>query len=188
MLRLIFLLIQARLQALTLTDGTTKLFNEVDRFTNQYDLREPDKQMLAVPACYIQFTDSQFEGAGAGAQYLPQIIRLHIVTLAGSNLQRYNTGPSGPPAHDQILDLAYIGIQGHRAKASDLPALASLANTPQDFEVFNACTRKAIYPDYDGGHIIVTILDFKTLAFDPAAIKHYTKVMAQLNAVHDSSI
>lgn len=187
MITLPILLLKSRIKSLTLPNAATPLFKEVEYYMSQYDLREPEKQMVAVPACYIEFMDAQFDSVSGGGQYLPLSFRLHIVTLAASTLQRFSIGTSGPLAHQQVVDMAYIGIQGYQAKASNLPELASFAGTPQDFQVLNSCTRTAIYPNYDGGHIIVTVLAFKTLAFDPAAVKQYTKVLAQLSVTPGTS-
>jgi hypothetical protein len=181
MIRLIFLLLQARLKSLTLPGSETKLLKEVEWFFNQYDLREPEKQMLAVPACYIEFTDSDFSAGSGGQQYMPQNFRLHIVTLIGGLQQRVTPVPSGAMAHHQVVDAVYTGIQHFSGKASDVPELASLSNTAFDFQVLNACNRTNISPNNDGGHILTTILTFKALCFDPAAVKNYAKVAATLN-------
>jgi hypothetical protein len=180
MLRLIYLLLVARLKTLTLPGPETPLLKEVTWFTNQYDLREPEKQIMAVPACYIEFMDASFSSNSGGGQYLPQSFRLHIVTQLGG-MGQLIAPVSSPLAHHQIVDAVYAGIQGFKGKASDIPVLADLLNTPQDFQVLNSCNRDSINPDYDGGHIITTILTFKTLAFDPAAIKHYSSIAATLN-------
>lgn len=181
MIRLLYMLLRAKLQSLTLPGLETVLLKEVEWFQNQYDLREPEKQMLAVPACYIEFTDSDFTNNANGAQYMPQNFRLHIVTLIGGLQQRINPMPTGALAHHQIVDEVYVGIQKYAGKASDIPALAEYAGTTSDFQVINSCNRTGISPNYDGGHIMVTILSFKALCFDPAAVKHYSKVQATLN-------
>lgn len=177
--RLLFLFLRAKLLSLALPDSSSPLLREVDWYFGQDNLDDPEAPMFAVPACYIEFLPADFARQSGGGQLLRQQFRLHLVTQVGS-YDQVTQAINGPMAHHELLDYLYISIQGLGAKASDLPELADLVNTTDDFVLMNQINRTGIEPGYDGTMLLKTSLTFEALCFDPAAIKNYQTISARL--------
>ncbi|MES2732874.1 MAG: hypothetical protein V4714_14060 [Bacteroidota bacterium] len=168
MLKFIFLLLEQRLLSLP-------ELREVDWFNNQYAPSEEEEVMYAAPAAYLEFlsiTDLQTEGRKAQKGTVP--FRVHVVTeLFTDNDNRFK---SAALEHYDIVNLVSKQLLGHSALLSDLPDYAAIQNTPGDQQVYNSVTRTGIIPDHKRSHLMLTVMDFSTVAIDFSAAKVFTKI------------
>lgn len=181
MFNLVYLLLEQKLKSLVATDQTT-LLRHVDRYRAQYELNQTDKQLPSVPACLIEFNQADLRSNKGGAQLIQMPITLHIVTMASSSQQQMvSAAVHKNQSHEDLVEQIYLALQGSRAAAKDLAALASLPDT-DNFQVYNTLNRTGYEQSLDYLPLLVTQLSFETLAFDPAAVPKYQVVQATLKA------
>jgi hypothetical protein len=132
-----------------------------DWFNHQYEDTDPENRQegdFAYPAVFIEFQPYQPSSHGRHVQKAEITFRLHLVTIS------YAHSRAGLPEQSQALehlDLAsqlYAAFQGWSYKDT------------QGRQVLNTCTRTNVTPDHNQTNQVVNIQDFRTLAFDFAAV------------------
>jgi hypothetical protein len=178
--RILYILLRQRLQALRIEGTDVPTFKEVEWFRDQVDINDSENPMFGIPACYIEFLPNDFLEGGVSSQNARQEIRLHIVTMIGTLDERVDRTIGNEPYHHQIADQVFTQIQGYHAKASDIPSLASLAGTEDDFWAFNSWQRTTVNTSPNTLPFLVTTMEFKCLAFDPSKLRNWQTISAAL--------
>lgn len=185
MFNLVYLLLAQKLNSLQ-TATATPLLRQVDRYRGQYELNATENQMQSLPACLVEFNQADMSSIAGGGQLIRMPLTLHIISMASTAPgQLVAAQPHNGTSHEGIVEQVYLTMQNHRATAKDLPALSSLPDA-ENFQVFNTLNRTAYTQSFDYLPLLVTQLSFETLAYDPAAVKHYQKVQAILKATVSS--
>lgn len=183
MYRLPYLLIENKLKAIELEGDA--LVKEVDLFAEQYEFSNEELQMEATPAVYVEFQSASSITYGDGLQVFRQRINLHVVSITGENLSIVYRRSGGQYfgqsyGHDQLVDKVHAAMQGWASKVSDLPALASFADTDADFQVLNSLDRQQVETSWDG-QLCVTVLSYECQLVDVAAVPALSSVLATLD-------
>lgn len=166
MQKAIFLAVQEHLVAAELG------VEHFDWFNNQYEAQDPKNQTegdFAYPAVFIEFQPYQPESHGRRVQKALITFRLHLVTSNYAH-SRYGTPEQSKALeHLDLAERLYAAFQGWNYKDA------------QGRQVLNTCTRTNVMPDHDQTNQVVNIQDFRTLAFDYAAVPVRQAVQPQLS-------
>lgn len=144
-------------------------------YASQYD-ESVDEAVFYCPACYIEFLPIEPDQNGLQVQSGDMVFRVHLFT-------EYYNDDDQILSHFELSDLIYQKLQGSTGKASDIPAYANLAGTPEDFNVLNKISRIGIIPDHAVTNTSVTIQEFLCRAIDLAAAIRYVLVNADIEVI-----
>lgn len=134
----------------------------IDWFNNQYAESDPGNRQegdFAYPAVFIEFQPFQTQSLASGkVQKADVTFRLHLVTT------NYAHSRYGVPEQDEALE--------HLDKASQLYVAFQRwsQKDEQGRQVLNTCHRTNVIPDHNQTNQVVNIQDFRTVAFDFAAV------------------
>lgn len=155
MQKAIFLAVQEHLVAAELG------IEHFDWYNGQYADTDPANRQegdFAYPAVFIEFMPYQPTSHGRHIQKAEITFRLHLVCTQFAH-SRYGL-PEQPKAleHLALADQVYNAFQGWSYRDG------------QGRKVLNTCTRTNVVPDHQQTNQVVNIQDFRTLAFDYAAV------------------